>query len=90
MKYFKKIETKIQEKGLNLVFQSDVLIQYEYENKTFNYVQCIDIIRKTGRIPIIQSYQKRHGKNCKCDIMVGLNIEIIKLLLKFIKKLKWI
>jgi hypothetical protein len=87
---FKKIETKIKNEGLKLIHQSDTVIQYEITCTQFNYVQGIDIIRKTGRVPIIQSYQKFPKNDDKFDIMVGLDIYKIKLLLKLIKKLKWI
>lgn len=90
MKYFKKIENKIKDLGFDLVYQSDKVIQYERYNNQFKYTQGVELIRKTGRIPIIQSYQKDSGLTNGFDYMVGLNVLEIKLFLKLIKKLKWI
>lgn len=90
MKYFKKIETKIQKAGWNLVYQSETCIKYVKYNEQFNYAHRVELIRKTGRTPIIQSYQENCHNESNFDNMVGLDVKSIKLFLKFIKKLKWV
>jgi hypothetical protein len=83
IKIFKSIENKIKDLGFELVYKSNLVLQFERENKQFKYIQGVELIRKTNRIPIIQSYQKDN------DTMVGLTIVECKLFLKLIKKLKW-
>jgi uncharacterized protein YegP (UPF0339 family) len=80
---FNSIDKKIKDLGFKLVYRSDLVLQFERYNAQFNYVHGIDLVRKTTKTPIIQSYQKNNDK------MVGLNINETKLFLKLIKKLKW-
>jgi hypothetical protein len=87
-KIFKNIDDKIKELGFKEVYKSDLLVQYERENKKFNYIHGVELIKKTGRIPIIKSYQK-NTPDSKFDNMVGLNIKECKLFLKKIKRLRW-
>jgi hypothetical protein len=83
IKIFKSIENKIKDLGFELIYESDLVLQFKRKNKQFDYIQRVDLVRKTNKIPIIQSYQKDN------DAMVGLTIIECKLFLKLIKKLKW-
>lgn len=81
--FLKSVKDKLNDLGYILVYDGKLLLQFEKYNDQFEYTHSVDIIRKTKRIPIIQSYQKG------TDDMVGLNKIDAALFLKLIKKLKW-
>jgi hypothetical protein len=80
---FKNIDDKVKDLGFTKVHSSKLVECYERKNEQFNYTHCVDIIRKTKRIPIVQSYQK------DTDNMVGLNIIEANIFINKIKKLGW-
>lgn len=86
--FFKNIEQKIKELGFEKVYQSDLVIQFQREDKQFDFIYGVDIVHKQTGKHIIQSYQK--NSPCKkFDCMVGITFDECKLFLKYAKKLKW-
>jgi hypothetical protein len=84
-KLFKTIDDKIKDLGFIRIYNNEnFVVEYNRQNKQFNYTQEISLIRKTGRTPIIQSYQKDNDK------MVGLTTKECNLFLKKIKKMGWL
>jgi hypothetical protein len=83
MIFLKSIDDKLKDIGFTKMYDSNLVVQYERTNTQFKYIHGVDLVRKTGRCPIIQSFQKDNSK------MVGLTILEAKLFLKKIKKLKW-
>ena len=82
-KFFKSVDQRLAEIGFEKIYESKLILQYKRENEEFNYFQGVDLVKKTGRYPIIQSYQDDN------NAMVGLNVVEIKLFLKKIKNLGW-
>lgn len=81
--FLKSVKDKLNDLGYILVYEGKLVLQFEKYNDQFEYTHSVDIIRKSKRTPIIQSYQKG------TDNMVGLNIIDAALFIKLIKKLKW-
>lgn len=86
--FFKSINQKIKELGFEKTYESNFVIEFQRENKQFNYIHEVGIIHKQSGNHLIQSYQK-DSQNVEFDVMVGLTFYEIELFLKYAKKLKW-
>lgn len=88
-KIFENIDKQIENKGYKITHQSWCCITYERFIEQFGYIHGVELIRKSGRVPVILSYEKNTRDKEDFDNCVGLPIDDIQLFIKKIKKLKW-
>lgn len=85
---FKNIDKKFEEIGFVKIKENKYGVEYEREDKQYNYTQTLGIYHKASGNHIIQSYDKNledtKGIGCAC---VGLTYYETKLALKKMKQL---
>ena len=90
MKLFKTVDEKFEEIGFVKVEEGGYLTRYQRKNEKYNYVQTLDICRKSSGRHIVQSYdndlndQKNIGSTC-----VGLTMYEMELCIKKMKQMGW-
>ena len=90
MKLFKTVDEKFEEIGFVRIRDDEYGASYERKNAKFNYIQRLDLLRKSSGRHIVQSYdthlmdEKKIGNTC-----VGLSMYEMKLCLKKMKQIGW-
>lgn len=84
---FKNTDKKLEELGFVKTYESDVVIEYERYNDTYNYTHALSFIRKKSGNHILISSQKGLNKD-RFNNAVGLTKKEMKLCYKKIKELR--
>lgn len=82
-----RIDKKLEKLGFIKKVENKHGATYTRVNDEYNYIQCLDILRKATGNHIIQSYDMKFNTD-GFHTMVGLTIEETKLALKKYRQLK--
>lgn len=84
---FKNIDKKFEEIGFFKIKEDEYGVCFERYNKDFDYIQRLDILKKSNGKHIVQSYDKTNTTSSFSPV-VGLTGYELKLVLKKMKKIK--
>ena len=84
---FKNIDKKFEEIGFIKTKEDKYGVEYERYNKEFDYIQKLDILYKSNKELITQSYDSTNTTSSYSPV-VGLTEYELKLVLKKIRRLK--
>lgn len=84
---FKNIDKKFEEIGFFKIKEDKYGVCFERYNKDFNYIQRLDILKKSNGKHIVQSYDKTNTTSSFSPV-VGLTGYELKLVLQKMKKIK--